>query len=36
MDYCKEVGIPPAQSWAWNIALKAYNKYKEAIKHQET
>ena len=24
MDYCKKRKIPPAQSWAWNQAEKAY------------
>ena len=25
MDYCKKRRIPPAQTWAWDEAEKAYN-----------
>ena len=28
MDYCKKTGIPPAQSWAWELAEKAYEIWK--------
>lgn len=24
MEYCKKNGLPPAQSWAWKLANKAY------------
>ena len=24
MDYCKKQGIPPAQTWAWEQAEKAF------------
>lgn len=27
MNYCKEHELPPAQSWAWERAEKAYNEY---------
>ena len=27
MDYCKKRGIPPAQSWAWNMAAHAFSKH---------
>lgn len=30
MDYCKNLGIPPAQKWAWGMAKKAY-----AVKENE-
>ena len=28
MDYCKRKAIPPAQTWAWEKAEKAYNEHK--------
>ena len=29
MDYCKQKRIPPGESWAWDLAEKAYLKMKE-------
>ena len=26
MDYCKKRGLPPAQSWAWNMAAHAFSR----------
>jgi hypothetical protein len=26
MDYCKKHQLPPAQSWAWQLAEEAYYK----------
>lgn len=28
MNYCKDKNIPPAQSWAWDIAEEEYIKSK--------
>jgi len=27
MDYCRKNNLPPAQSWAWNEADKAYENH---------
>jgi len=35
MEYCKKQHIPPAHSWAWDEAEKAYN-LREAVKKTET
>ena len=29
MNFCKRNHLPPAQSWAWNMACEAYLKFKE-------
>jgi hypothetical protein len=35
MEFCKKQGIPPAQSWAWNLAKKKYEE-KGMINTQKT
>ncbi len=32
MDYCKRESLPPAQSWAWEIALDAWEESEEIYK----
>ena len=35
MQYCKKHGIPPAQSWAWDEAEKAWQERLDNPKSEE-